>query len=510
MLSPMDSKLKKRKLDALRRGIHRIGAEGGLPFCVNVVGIGKAGAESVAEVLRSLPPSGPKVSALVVDIGESDLGGLREAAAALPPDRADVEIVALDVPSTAELLGTLHRYRDFLKLEYTMFHWAASDVTWLPSPIVPPVPGGPIDRAYVKALYGRAYYDGTRLLKAALRRFGARVEASRAQSMVAVVFGAGGGTGSGMVVDLARHLSNVVFGRQALTVGIGILPCDGDKPQHRGGALFATLNELDCLGDENKNHGVVTACGELFRNPFTAGMILVPLQPAWIGTGDLARAQARVTQEIAALLTARGGANLWETLRLLNWVAAPSTQHSAARTPWGAHWIHMLGYADMAAEPGTSAKAGQAIGIDRDLPERLGLLPSYEPEYVELRVASPEAPEAVAAAGELGTVFAPDVAPQIATGGRAGSVQFILPSISKADLGLFFSAREAYDAEDRKRRLLDHSLLLEQGVLLSEPSTRLEGMAGASLEGSDSWIAVPLKDLRGGEPASREVVREDA
>ncbi len=89
-------------------------------------------------------------------------------------------------------------------------------------------------------------------------------------------------------------------------------------------------------------------------------------------------------------------------------------------------------------------------------------------------------------------------------------MQFILPSISKADLGLFFTARDAYDAEDAKRHLLDHSLLLEQGVLLSEPSTRLEGMAGASLEGSDSWIAVPLKDLRGGEPATREAVREDA
>ena len=509
MLSPMDSKLKKRKLDALRRGVHRIGVEPGLPFCVNVVGIGKAGADTVAEVLRSLPPTGPKLSALVVDIGESELGGLREAAAALSVDRAEVEIVALDVPSTAELLDTLHRYRDFLRLEYTMFHWAARDATWLPSSVEPPVAGAPVDRAYAKAVYGRAYYDGARLLKAALRRFGSRVEASRTQSMVAVIFGAGGGTGSGMVVDLARHLSNVVFGRQALTVGIGILPCDGDTPQHRGGALFATLNELDCLGDESKNHGVVTACGELFRNPFTAGVLLVPQQPAWVATGDLAKTQARVSQEIAALLTARGGANLWETLRLLNWVAAPSTQHSAARTPWGAHWIHMLGFADLGLK-GAKTKRGQPIGIDRQLPERLGLLPSYKPEYVELRVESPEAADSLAAAEKLGTVLAPDVAPQIAAGGRPGSVQFILPSISKADLGLFFAARDAYDAEDEKRRLLDHSLLLEQGVLLSEPSTRLEGMAGASLEGSDSWIAVPLKDLRGGEPATREAVREDA
>ena len=125
-------------------------------------------------------------------------------------------------------------------------------------------------------------------------------------------------------------------------------------------------------------------------------------------------------------------------------------------------------------------------------------------------MTSPEAAESTATAEKIGTVFAPDVAPQIATGGRPGSVQFILPSISKTDLALFFSARDVYDAEDEERRLLDHSLLLEQGVLLSEPSTRLEGMAGASLHGGDSWIAVPLKDLRGGEPASRQAVRKHA
>ena len=32
-------------------------------------------------------------------------------------------------------------------------------------------------------------------------------------------------------------------------------------------------------------------------------------------------------------------------------------------------------------------------------------------------------------------------------------------------------------------------------------STRLEGMAGAGLRGSDSWVAIPFADLRGGEPA---------
>ena len=65
------------------------------------------------------------------------------------------------------------------------------------------------------------------------------------------------------------------------------------------------------------------------------------------------------------------------------------------------------------------------------------------------------------------------------------------------ELDLFFSARDAYDSETEDKRLSNHSMLLEQGVVLSEPSTRLHGMAGAGIHGGDGWIAVPFDDLRG-------------
>jgi hypothetical protein len=64
---------------------------------------------------------------------------------------------------------------------------------------------------------------------------------------------------------------------------------------------------------------------------------------------------------------------------------------------------------------------------------------------------------------------------------------------------VFHESRAAYDSKDQDEKRLDHSLLLDQGVLLSEPSTRLAGMAGASLPGGESWIAVPLRDLRGND-----------
>ncbi len=488
----MDERLKRRKLDALKRGVHRVGSDETISVSTHVVGIGKAGAGVIGEMLRRLEPDASKVTVLAIDIGEQDLSELRALADTIPSDRADITIISLDVPQREDLFEALGQYREFLTLEYPQHPWNPAYRPWLAPTVALPAAGGHFERAVAKAIYGQAYYSGSRALRQALREFAAAVDATRSQAVVTVVFGLGGGTGSGIAVDLARHLSNGIFGRRALVTGVGIAPCDGDTPAHAGGNLFAVLNELDCLGDEDKNAGVVQSCGTMFKNPFTAGFIMIPQQAAWEACRSLEGTHSRVNQEVASLLTLRGGFNLWEMLRLLNWVAAPSTQHSAARTPYGAKWIHMLGYADLVGEP---------IAIDAGLPKRFGLLPSYVPEYIEMRVHDvADASTAEAAAG-LASAFNPDVPPQVVDGGRQGSVQFILPSISKMDIGLFYQARAAYDAEEQEQRLLDHSLLLDHGVLLSEPSTRLEGMAGASLWGGSSWIAVSLAALRGSEPA---------
>ena len=45
-----------------------------------------------------------------------------------------------------------------------------------------------------------------------------------------------------------------------------------------------------------------------------------------------------------------------------------------------------------------------------------------------------------------------------------------------------------------------HALLLEHGLQLCEPSTRIEGMAGAGIGASRQWVAVPMADVRGDRP----------
>ncbi len=486
----MEDRLKRRKLDALKRGVHRATGGQALPVSTHLVGIGRAGINVVAEALRRLEPGAPRLTALVVDIGEADLGPLRALADSIPPDRAAVTIVALTVPSRTVLIEALEGYPERLSIEYPRYGHKEDFRPWLPADVAIAAEGEHQRRAVAKAIYGAAYYIDKRTAEQALRQFADAIEATQSQAMIAIVFGMAGGTGSGIGVDLARHLSTCILGRRVLVAGIGVAPCAGDPPERVAGNMYALLNELDVLGDEDKSRGVVMSCGELFRNPFTAGFIMVAQDQVYQSTHDLAATQRRGDVEIATLLTTGGGTNLWELLRLLNWVAAPSTQHSAARTPWGPRWIHLLAYADT---------DGAGVTIDDTLLARLGLLHSYAPEFIELRVAGLEEAASVALVEAMQDALHPDVSPSIVEGGQAGSVQFILPCAGKTHLRGFAGWRAAYEASSSRDKLLDHAMLLEQGVLLSEPSTRLVGMAGASLWG-ESWVAVPLDDLRGHEP----------
>ncbi len=493
---PTEDKLVKRKLYALQRGIHRIGEEDTTSFGVHVLGIGKAGADVVAQILKGsrediVGDEDARFTALVVDIGDGDLGEVNELAKGLPEGRAQVETVALEMPSRNQLFSTLRRYREFLKLEYPRYYWNPNYEPWLPSNIKLPEAGERLPRAVAKAVYGKAYYDEPKIMEQALRRFASSVDAAPGASVVAIVFGLGGGTGSGIVVDLARHLSNVFFGRRALVVGVGIAPCDGDDEKHRGSHVFPVLNELDCMGDTAKNEGVITVWGDLYRNPFTGGFLVVPQAQVYEATQNLAETHARIDREVAAFLTRNKGTDLWETLRMLNWVGAPPTQHAAARTQYGAKWAHVLGIVD----------TDGGIAVDASLPKRMGIGAGYKPEFIEIRAADDKDAKISKVAVGLAEAFSPVADPQVVAspGVSEGTVQFILPCIDKTDLDFFFSSRSIYDGRNWEEKVSDHSWLLDVGVLLCEPAIRFEGMAGECLWGCACWVVVPYEQLRGPE-----------
>ena len=287
-----EAKLQQRKLDALRRGIHRIADTATMPYGVHLIGVGGAGVSVIEQVLRDAPDdllatAGSRLTALALDIGDAAPNPLAGLADRFPAERTQVDMLTLPMPSADALQDTLLRYRDFLKLEYPMYHWNPDYEPWLAAGMALPKAGARVPRAVAKAVYGRAYYDGERPLAAALRRFAKSVEATRGDVVVCVAFGLGGGTGSGIAVDLARHLSNAIFGRRVLVMGIGIAPCEGDPAEHAGANLYPVLNELDCLCDETKNRGIVMSCGDLYKNPFTAGFLMVPQEPVWQRTHSL-------------------------------------------------------------------------------------------------------------------------------------------------------------------------------------------------------------------------------
>lgn len=499
-LASTEEKIQRRKLDSLKRGIHRIRDEAGIPYTIHLVGIGGAGTAIAARAMEQisnemLAADGSRLNVLAIDIGESSgLDAVHRSAARIESPHASVEILQIDVPTKEDLSATFERYPEFLQLEYPFSAHVSSFKPWIQSTGSFSEPGTAMPRSIAKAIYGRAYYDGDRPAAAAIKRFADAVSATPGESLICVFFGLGGGTGSGIAMDVARHISNARFGRRMLVVGVGIAPCEGDAPEHTGGHLFPVLNELDCMSDETKNRGVVAACGDLYRNPFTAGFLLVPQQHVWAQTKDLQATHDRVDDELASLVTARNGANLWETMRLLNWVAAPSTQHSAARTPYGMRWIHMFAFADV--------KGAGKLSVRADLPKRIGLRPTYRPEFVEARIASTDADKKNDIARQLDNALGPSIQADLAEGGRTGSVQFVLPQVSKNDLELFARARSAYDEQSQDEKLRGHSWLLEQGVVLCEPSTTLDNMAGAGLWGSKNWIAVPYSAVRGDDSVS--------
>lgn len=496
-----DQKLTRRKLDALKRGIHRITDSETTPFKVHVLGVGKAGADIVAQILKDklANPSedGSGFTALAVDIGDQDLAQVRELASQLPDNTAHVETLALEVPNRDNLFNTLRRMREFLKLEYPRYYWNPNYEPWLPSKTEMPEPGGHCARAVAKAIYAKSYYDDEREMRSAIRRFADNVDNAEGQSVVAVVFGLGGGAGSGMTVDLARHLSSVAFGRRVLVVGVAIAPCDGDEDIHKGSHLFPAFNELDCMGDESKNEGVVSVWGDLYRNPFTSGVIIVPQKAVWDATNDLQVTHQRIDREVSSFLTRNNGVDFWETLRMLNWVGAPPTQHAAARTPYGQQWAHVLGFVD--------TKDGKAA--TEDMAARLGIRSSYKPEFIEIRAGDVEDADTIKTSAALGKAFSPvaDPAITVSVGADPGTVQFILPCISKTDFDLFFDSRDQYDTLDWEEKLKDHAWLLDLGVLLCEPAIRFDGMAGECLWGCACWVVVPYDQIRGPEGADSVV-----
>jgi hypothetical protein len=447
------------RIEALsKENVHHAGDHEG-PFSLHVLGLGAPGATVIAELLKDAPEG---FSALAVDVGTApSVSG------------PGVTTVTLPIPTRADLSSALNRYREFLKMEYPRYYWNPNYEPWLPGDLEIPAAGEFMPRAIAKAIYGSEYYQN-REITTAMESFAAGVLASEKTPLVVIAFSLGDSVGSGIVVEIARHLSSIKLGRRPWVIGVGITPTTPDA------SFFPVINELDCMIDTPKNNGVMAVWGDLYKNPFTGGFFSVPQ-----ADGE------DVTPGIAKFLAANGSKDLYETLKALNWLAVPGDQwHPAIRGEQSDKWINILAV--------KSLDDAGSLGS-------LGLTKGFSTEYAEARVFgsgkdATRAEKAVAAA--IGEIATTRVEPVVKVGDGAGFVSVVLPRATKLDLEAFVPSRDLYDPMEWDDKLLLHSWLLDLGVMLCEPSIRFDGMGGECIWGCACWVVVPHAAIRGEEIAS--------
>ena len=509
------------------------GAAGDAP-CMHVIGIGRTGAVYVEALLRTgeiedlLADPRATFAALVVDTGDDDMSLAQDYGASfykrlesrgIPTERFLFQSVVLDLPSVESLVEMLGHTPDFLAQEGGK---AAAFQPYVSTSTAMPKPGEHFPRAVAKAIYTGAYYAGERPMNGALDAFVAQVKKATLPSIVTVCFSLAGGTGSGIVVDLARHLS-AKLGTDVPLLGVGQLPHSGDPDTYKdSAALYTTLNEIDCMLDDDKNAAIVAAYGEAYRSPFTAGFFIVNPEQSWQRlTAYTTTGEARIRQAIKEMVTNRfvadsfmrwcvaGGSHDLQTLLRPAKNTGAATETTAARSRnWTMFDVAKLTHPGVQVLPGEApskweAVISQWIGFT---PKYDGLKDDFKTDFAHVAVygsrnmaqdvlidgfkdlmtshylveGSAELPISVTEFFDVLTAYA----------------NVVLLGVAKTDLDAFWSSQKTFEALPGEAKLTEHSWLIDVGPMLSDPSIRFDGLPSQC----QSAVVVPLADVRGDNP----------
>lgn len=531
------------------------------PHTFHVVGVGNAGVGLARGFLRVgdtediLEKDGARFSILAVDIEDaeqdpaSQIEPLREERLefldriedrGIDPERVDITVRSLSVPSKETLDETLRDYGTHLKREFPGYTDDPERESWLPddmdslleiSDLEGRQPIGAWDqkkdrksvhaeRAVAKAIYGHHYYE-TEVLKHDLDAFAESVHQTELPSFVFNTFGIGGGTGTGMGVDLSRHLNTLRLGREYPFIGLGVLPNDDDPDWFRGANLYPTMNELDALVDKGKNKGIVDVWGELYRNPFTGGLLLIPTQHVMDriryyteATEDfdkhwLKQGRKFIADSTAKYITEDQGRRFYCAMK-----SGPQSELAAPheKVPKFERSLNILGICKF-AHPGVQRIPGdyndqyredyrRSIEMVRD---HIGLPDDFETNYMDVSVSAPRWVWTDGLQDSLEEELAPwlangrdDIAIDVseAFDTLTAYAQILFAGVAKTDLQFYEESREEYEALSDDEKLLKHSLLLEHGLVLSEPSESGD-RAGKAIWDSSAWVDIPYEDIRG-------------
>ncbi len=263
-------------------------------FAPQFVGVGGTGCDVIASIMENrnlilplLRIEGIKISCLALDVANAQIDRLTKSYNDLladlkelniPKERIALSAKSVKFPTPEAMFDFIGQYPDHLKREGVPT--PANYKPWLSSAVeIPPLAGGVgRKRALAKGIYGLNYYL-LRLASDIIDAFREQVVSSTLQPIIFVVYGMGGGSGSGMAPDFARHLRRHI-GSGTPIIGLCIAPCPGDDPPAKGASAYSSLLEHSVLINRTSNDLIKQKFGTSYEDPYNAFFIM-PLGPAF-------------------------------------------------------------------------------------------------------------------------------------------------------------------------------------------------------------------------------------
>ncbi len=311
---------------------------------IQLVGLGGTGVNTIEAFIKNrrgllplLKKEGIRVSMLALDVADHDIRSLEGAykelreemkTQGIPAEKIDLIAKTVKFPTPESMFDFISRYPEYLEREGAR---KPKDYTpWLSSSLeIPPLAGGVgRKRALSKAIYGLNYYH-LKLVENHMDSFKEHVFSSTIQPVIFIIYGIGGGTGSGIIPDFARHLRHKV-GSGVPIIGIAILPCAGDDPPAKGSASYASLLEHELLIERSKNNFVTQNYGDTYQNPFTA-LLMMPLGPAYGRTGSVVDARMLIDDAMVDIL-----------MKSLNFDLADLFNNIGSNVDLSGNWVHII------------------------------------------------------------------------------------------------------------------------------------------------------------------------
>jgi hypothetical protein len=281
---------------------------------VQLIGLGSAGTNIVETFLTNkktmelLQNDITRLSLLAIDIADPEIRSLQETnvsiakalvRAGVPSERMRLIAQSVKFPTAEAMFDFINqKYNEYLVNEGAKIE---KFNPWLESTMaIPPMAGGAgRRRALAKAIYALNYYQ-LGIIRSFINSFKEQALSSIITPTVILVYGLGGGTGSGVFFEFARHLRKVL-GSGIPIIAFVIAPCGGDDPPAKGCSAFVAMNELSLLLNKDYNEYVVNSYGEIYRNPLNA-LIYLPLLPAFTKVGNIVTARKEMDDMVVDLL----------------------------------------------------------------------------------------------------------------------------------------------------------------------------------------------------------------